>query len=399
MSDCGRLVNLDLDLMQVRHPQSWKPESNMSARAMAARRHGTEVRTCLSTDANGTTIIRVIIQHWHGPLNAMDVGTLSVRDESTGLTSTSPATLHVSGYTGPDLEALCDAGFSAHVISNCSGQNVFTDWGVYDFPMESKEKACDASSSFTILAGDSMVMDEACADLYPVTASGARICYGTSDDVSISADPHVKDLRGRKFDVRKLGTHTMLVIPNGDTIEKSLLHVSGTVTSATKDCSVAFLHNIVVSGRWLKDSAPKSEKCGAISQLQFSAADAPDTQDNWTGFTIGNSSFGSMEKLSDCGMHKMIKFQRPGEPSALPAKVNTHATSMTAQLALGPVRVKLSWVTHRIHDFSLVNALWMSVSGLSAVPETIGGVLSADDHHEVETMDADCWTADQSKMQ
>jgi len=323
--------------------------------------------------------------HYHGSFRGNQSYTYKqMAFTFSGDDTQAPVSEHVTFTTATTVELKIEV-YAFETI----GAGAKVTWSYSAFPCSSQPSPCAACSSY----GD-------CPDGFVPSCDGtADVKCVAADDVSITADPHVKNLRGRKFDVRKLGSHTMLVIPNDSAVDKSLLHIGGTVTAATKDCSVAFLHNVTISGRWLRDSAPVSQKCGAISQLQFSAADAPGIHNNWTGFTIGNSSFGSMEKLNDCSMHKMIKFQRPGEAQLLAMANLSHATSMTAQLALGPVRVKLSWVTHRIHDFSLVNALWMSVSGLSAVPETIGGVLSADDHHEVETMDADCWTADQSKMQ
>merc|ERR1719254_6104 len=74
------------------------------------------------------------------------------------------------------LDGLCADGFSTDLISTCSGQDYRDDWAVYEFTVGS----CSTSSSFTLLSGNTVVLTEACSNLYPATISGTVACPTTN---------------------------------------------------------------------------------------------------------------------------------------------------------------------------------------------------------------------------
>merc|ERR1719463_887440 len=201
---------------------------------------------------------------------------------------------------------------------------------------------------------------------------------GLGDGGSLSGDPHLKNVAGHRFELRKAGTHLLLNVPQGASVDRSLLRIEGQVASAATGCSSMFLKNLVVGGQWL----------GSTPTLKFSAssgtAGAP-------GLVVGNSSALTVEEFLDRVPSGMIKLTLPAKDVAAPTLVNHHATTMTASLMVGPrVGVRVSWVTERIPGASLAKSLWVSVQGLKSVHSPIGGLLGLDDHHDASMPDAAC---------
>merc|ERR1719442_175004 len=74
------------------------------------------------------------------------------------------------------LDGLCAAGFSTDLITTCSSDDHHNDWAVYEFTVGS----CSTSSSFTLVSGNTVVLTEACGNLYPATISGTVACPTTN---------------------------------------------------------------------------------------------------------------------------------------------------------------------------------------------------------------------------
>merc|ERR1719221_2436229 len=74
------------------------------------------------------------------------------------------------------LDGLCADGFSTDLITTCSSDDHHNDWAVYEFTVGS----CSTTSSFTLLSGNTVVLTEACGNLYPATISGSVACPTTN---------------------------------------------------------------------------------------------------------------------------------------------------------------------------------------------------------------------------
>merc|ERR1719168_33634 len=140
----------------------------------ASRRHGTSVRGCLSPNGN----LLAFVQHWHGGWSdgqtTSGAGTMDLSTPSGTVTRSADYMLLNKGVSY--LDGLCADGFSTDLISTCSGQDYRDDWAVYEFTVGS----CSTSSSFTLLSGNTVVLTEACSNLYPATISGTVACPTTN---------------------------------------------------------------------------------------------------------------------------------------------------------------------------------------------------------------------------
>lgn len=182
-------------------------------------------------------------------------------------------------------------------------------------------------------------------------------------------DPHMMNIRGESFEVRKPGVHTFLTMPQNSNVESALLQVDALLLG--DDCSALFIKRINIAGRWL----------GSVPPLAFTADGAGEGQAEGPGLRLGNSSFLTMEQFMSRVPRKMIKMDLPGKAIETPTLANTHATTMAATVKFDSgVDLKVSWVTERTQASHLVKSLWLTSKGLSSVNMPIGGLLGTDDH-------------------
>merc|ERR1712238_175905 len=202
------------------------------------------------------------------------------------------------------------------------------------------------------------------------------------DAAGLFGDPHLTNIAGHKFMLRKAGTYVLLNVPQDSSVDSVLLRLEGHVAPVAAECSATFLQHIVVGGQWL----------GSTHKLKFSASPATASiAGSAPGLMVGNSSALSVAEFLDRVPKSMIKLSWPTKDVAAPTLVNRHATTMAVSLKVGAgVGVRVSWVTERIPGMSLANGLWVSVRGLSSVHSPIGGLLGLDEHSDVSMPDAAC---------
>jgi hypothetical protein len=111
--------------------------------------------------------IRVYIEHWHG-----DMTTASLQGNGMSITTTYGATtvtqnINPSGaINNTSVSSLPGQGDAFHILYECGGYaNVYDDWAYYDFA----PAACGVPVSITLNAGLTVVLQEACSDLWPRT--------------------------------------------------------------------------------------------------------------------------------------------------------------------------------------------------------------------------------------
>jgi hypothetical protein len=207
---------------------------------------------------------------------------------------------------------------------------------------------------------------------------------GACGSASVFGDPHMKNVRGEKFEVRKAGVHTLINVPQGSDADDALLRADALVESQARNaskCSGMFVTRLNIAGRWL----------GMTPTLTFSAGAGPAGHADGAGLKVGNSSSLTIEEFESRVPLKMAKLTLPASAVVKPTLANRHATTMTASLVLGPgVHLKVSWVLERTPDQTLANSLWVSATGLSSVRDQVGGLLGFDDHRSASTKDPAC---------
>jgi len=195
------------------------------------------------------------------------------------------------------------------------------------------------------------------------------VCKSVVAEPSATGDPHMKNIRGEIFEIRKPGVHTFLTMPQNSNAESALLRVDALVLG--DDCSALFIKRINIAGKWLGDVPP----------LAFSVDGAGEGQLEGPGLRLGNSSFLTMEEFMSRVPRDMFKMDLPQKAIETPTLANTHATTMAATVKFtSGVYLKISWVTERTQASHVVKSLWVTSKGLSSVNMPIGGLLGTDEH-------------------
>ena len=182
----------------------------------ASRRHGTQVRACVSP--SGTLL--AFVQHWHGDMSHTGgAGTMTLVDDATSVQTTRSPDFMLPNTAIASLSSQCAPGVETALISDCPSESYRNDWAVYQFPVTD----CTSDSSYTFLTGNTVVLMEGCANLYPATVSGSVAC--PPDPASAVGDPHLQNVHGERFDLMKPGKHVLINIPRGMSAENALLRV------------------------------------------------------------------------------------------------------------------------------------------------------------------------------
>ena len=112
-----------------------------------------------------TGFVRIYIEHWHGANGATAGDTINVTVTTPSGSSSFPVSItgQVNNSTVANLPGLTGP---LTVLGTCPGQaNTWLDWGFWDFAPGS----CNQPISITINQGNTVVFQEACTSLYPVT--------------------------------------------------------------------------------------------------------------------------------------------------------------------------------------------------------------------------------------
>jgi len=190
--------------------------------------------------------------------------------------------------------------------------------------------------------------------------------------VSSYGDPHSKNIYGQRFDIKRPGNYSFLVLPRGADQGQQDLHVEATVTPKGDICEgLLYITGLKLTGRWL-GAVGGSIQLYTVTDMYNSPAAV--------GLKVGNSSNMSLNEFAARipeGMLDILRYNR-----SKPAKANTHVNTLTMRLYVGPSIVKVGW-SHEKMRTGYANWLWLSVSGLGNV-KNVGGLLGSDDHETVE---------------
>ena len=163
--------------------------------------HGVEVRHCLTTEGK----LRIFVEHWHNDFieSIAEAGTadfaieqLNVINEVDAIAPTGIIN-DVNVYNG-DLLPGCVGTGNPPIDSFCVNQTAYYDWAYFDFTF-----SCEVPSSYTILKGNSNILERGCKEVYPVTVIPA-LSYcpdAPSTSPSMSPAPSIKKEPTKCFDV------------------------------------------------------------------------------------------------------------------------------------------------------------------------------------------------------
>ena len=133
----------------------------------AVQSHGVEVRFCITDES--TPKLRIFVEHWHNDLTTTaSTGTMTIQNDQTSMVTTQSPDGLINNVEGGALGSGCRGGTTT-VSSRCNDPN--DDWVIYDFPL-----TCDQLSSYTLVSGNTLVLEEGCGNLYPTVIAGNFAC-------------------------------------------------------------------------------------------------------------------------------------------------------------------------------------------------------------------------------
>lgn len=148
--------------------------------------HGVQIGYCILS--NG--YIRVYIEHWHGDMMVHHLAGNSISVTTTYGSTTITQDVDATGVANnTSWNNLPGCGSGITILQSCPGlANTYNDWGYFDFA----PAACNIPVSITINAGNTVVFEEACSQLYPQTINTtfndtAPPILTCPSDVSVSA--------------------------------------------------------------------------------------------------------------------------------------------------------------------------------------------------------------------
>jgi len=204
-----------------------------------------------------------------------------------------------------------------------------------------------------------------CDYVFTLTVGPAWTSYGNPG--SGGGDPHMVNLRGKRFEVRRPGIHTLFVVPRGAPREKAELNVRANVTTldghmACPKFPPLYMTRFELDGSWL----------GAFRSLEFSTGTNSFNSSKTFGLSVngsGNISVWEFVRLMPPGLAE-VTMPTP-KPHRNPHK---HVDTMQIRLRLGPSILTVGWAHTRS---SRSNWLWLAASGLAGLQ--VGGILGDDD--------------------
>jgi len=185
-------------------------------------------------------------------------------------------------------------------------------------------------------------------------------------------DPHLQNMRGKKFDVRRPGNHTFLVVPRGAGPDDAQLYVWADVTPLDgKLCKYQtglFITELTLTGKWLKPMGGSLRLSTGTKEFNTPAT--------W-GLSLGGSPNLSVQdfKRRLRQLPERMGSLRPTNVEKPNTNKNNHVDTMRLQLYLGRSHLTVGWA-HTQDPMS--NWLWLNVGGIGA--GNLGGLLGDDDH-------------------
>jgi len=200
----------------------------------------------------------------------------------------------------------------------------------------------------------------------------------TGQPGTATGDPHLTTMRGKKFDVKRPGNHTLLVVPHGASEDDANLYVWADVTPldkvACKNLEQLYITQLTLTGSWLK----------SIGSLRLSTGTRDfNTPATW-GLSIGGSGNLSLQEFTSRLPPAMayVNVTHPAGPHPNPSK---HVDTMLLELNLGRSNVTVGWAHTGVPKS---NWLWFNIGDLGL--GKLGGLLGDDDYMWVTVKPVEC---------
>lgn len=146
--------------------------------------HGTEVRYCKTNSQK----LRIFVAHWHeGEVDQpSDAGKMNIRNDNTNEVYELTPDGVINNHDKTNLTDVGDCqGVETFLATTCPTINDDDDWAYFDFNV-----SCENPPQYSLLAGNTIILTEGCADLYPASISLSTACE-VSNSPSLSSSPSV----------------------------------------------------------------------------------------------------------------------------------------------------------------------------------------------------------------
>ncbi|CAK0821420.1 unnamed protein product, partial [Prorocentrum cordatum] len=74
----------------------------------------------------------------------------------------------------------------------------------------------------------------------------------SSGAMTATGDPHLRNIYGERFDLRRPGKHTLVNIPKGERAERALLHVEAEAVQMGMQCADLYFRELNMTGVWVE---------------------------------------------------------------------------------------------------------------------------------------------------
>jgi len=195
------------------------------------------------------------------------------------------------------------------------------------------------------------------------------------DEVKVTGDPHVTNVRGERFDLRRLGFTELLRLPR-QVAEgaQPLLSVLGRVETDST-CADTFIKEFDFLGSWLSRSGKLTLGTSGAGR---GADEAISLAVNGTALDV--AGLRAVEGLKDV-LEVVTPETRHAKESTIRAQKILRQTFLTVNMRFPLAKLSVEWV-HRRTPFSNVNHLNLKVASLPKPMQgmEVGGILGLDDH-------------------
>jgi hypothetical protein len=174
----------------------------------------------------------------------------------------------------------------------------------------------------------------------------------------MSGDPRAVNMKGEKFDVLALGTHSLLSIAPKSSTDAPLLALKGSVTRADR-CTHTYLRNITLTGAW-------------VSGTEFNEVGVRAVQGVKT------------PKQLEIGFDGVWKPAGQSSAKSIVTKVSEEAVTIATNGLTMNIDIS--------HGHHMTNWLNLNVEGAEALSKKfeVSGLLGNDDHTQASAMPEDC---------
>jgi len=201
---------------------------------------------------------------------------------------------------------------------------------------------------------------------------------------TVTGDPHVTTVDGRRFDLVRSGEHELVRLPRRDpagATEPLLQALARVEPAAGRGCADPFVREVRLGGGWLERTGP----------LRFQASGgSPDDEDavslQVNGSAVGHAQLAELVARSE-GFSAQVGEPARGRDAA--AGSITRSTLLRVALRMRGATLTVTWV-HRAVPGLRVNHLNFGMSGLGKLGMEVGGILGMDDHTAAAKPPAQC---------